>query len=337
MVAMRNGGGGGRASSPPPSKDPSVGITSAGPGRLKGAGCHGQTLCRHTFVPSPLDPQSRTALTLPPPRPLIMVSKTCPKPPHQLRLHRQEKSVQLEITRCHHSASRLLAGGRGTGGRSCQGLTLSFPARPPQAPRPADPLQVGGRGSEGGRGGKRRLWKPSRGIREAARARLCGERNNRKPRFRSCFRRRGRSPFPSRQTKGKNAPVSPELRAILFSLRTPSPLHTRKIQTVDRGHVRAAPVICQLITRLSTARLSEEGEGRREGGGSGAFPVRLVWETCTRRWRFGAGPLLRGTGLRGTASLSLPEARPFPYQPGDSLSRSPVEPRTGGSPGSRER
>lgn len=75
----------------------------------------------------------------------------------------------------------------------------------------------------------------------------------------------GLSLFSSRQMKDNHATMSPELPQdpMLFSLKgTPLPphahRHTRKIQTVARGHVRVAPVICQPITRLSRARLQGE-------------------------------------------------------------------------------
>lgn len=58
---------------------------------------------------------------------------------------------------------------------------------------------------------------------------------------------------------------------ILFPLGTPH-IHTRKIQTADRGHVRVAPVICLLITRLSTARLFEERDDKTERDSGSAFP-----------------------------------------------------------------
>lgn len=57
--------------------------------------------------------------------------------------------------------------------------------------------------------------------------------------------------------KALDFPVMP------FSLCTPH-THAQKIQTVDRGHVCVAPIICQLITRLSTARLCEERDDKTE-------------------------------------------------------------------------
>lgn len=50
---------------------------------------------------------------------------------------------------------------------------------------------------------------------------------------------------------------------ILFSLRTPH-IHTRKIQAADRGHVRVAPVICQLITRLSNSQAVRDDKTERD-------------------------------------------------------------------------
>ena len=71
--------------------------------------------------------------------------------------------------------------------------------------------------------------------------------------------------------KDNNAPTNPELSYdSLLPAHTP---HThRKIQTADRGHVRAAPVICLLITRLSTARLCEERNDKTERDSGKAFP-----------------------------------------------------------------
>lgn len=57
-----------------------------------------------------------------------------------------------------------------------------------------------------------------------------------------------------------------------------------KTQTADRGHVREAPVICLLITRLSTARLCEESNGWQRGQetdseqGSIRVCFFLIWE-----------------------------------------------------------
>lgn len=70
------------------------------------------------------------------------------------------------------------------------------------------------------------------------------------------FRRRSSSPVSSQHMKDNNTPHQP--------LNFPALVKT---QTADRGHVCAAPVICLLITCLSTARLCEASGGWQRGQG----------------------------------------------------------------------
>lgn len=70
------------------------------------------------------------------------------------------------------------------------------------------------------------------------------------------FRRCSSSTVSSQHMRDNNTPHQP--------LNFPALVKT---QTADRGHVRAAPVICLLITCLSTARLREESDGWQRGQG----------------------------------------------------------------------
>lgn len=58
----------------------SIKSTSTGPGRLKGAACHGKSASMPHVCHLPLDPKAPQPLFLPLLHPLIMVCKTCPKP-----------------------------------------------------------------------------------------------------------------------------------------------------------------------------------------------------------------------------------------------------------------
>lgn len=112
---------------------------------------------------------------------------------------------------------------------------------------------------------------------------------------------------------------------ILFSLRTPY-MHTRATQTVDRGHVRAAPVICQLITRLSTASLCKETIRLREGGPAQtpfldfAFPSssERIYVSRSRqvsRQCQGLLPLCRTCLMTQSQPVHLLGSRPLPGDP----------------------
>jgi hypothetical protein len=130
----------------------------------------------------------------------------------------------------------------------------------------------------------------------------------------SLFLHYGLNPFSSQQMEDNKAPPALNFHMILFSLHTPPHIHR---QNPDRGHVHAAPVICQLITCLSTARR----ETKRRETRSSASPE-FVFLSSGRTYKldqsgsvlWNQGPLPKGRTALMTQSLPLPfpEARPFP-------------------------
>lgn len=129
---------------------------------------------------------------------------------------------------------------------------------------------------------------------------------------------------------------------ILFYLRTPH-IHTRKIQTADRGHVRAAPVICLLITRLSTARLCKERNDKTERDSGKAFPE-FCFSSSGRAYKPeyaipGAPTLGQNWSNDAEPVLPFPRGQTLPShplatkQPGYSFPQIPVWPTGCRSPG----